>query len=49
MELPCSLGVPLPELALEPVSSCSLGLLVLVGFVLGEPAGDAVAGGGRGC
>ncbi len=49
MELPCSLGVPLPELALDPPNSGSLELLVLVGFVLGEFAGDAVTGGGRGC
>ena len=48
MELPCSLGVPLPEPGLDP-DSCSLGLLVLVGFVRGELAGDAVTGGGRGC
>ena len=31
---------------LEP---SSLGLFVLVGFVLGDEAGDAVIGGGRGC
>jgi hypothetical protein len=31
---------------LEP---SSLGLLVLVGFVLGDEAGDAVIGGGLGC
>lgn len=31
---------------LEP---SSLGLFVLVGFVLGDEAGDAVTGGGRGC
>ena len=34
------------ECELEP---SSLGLLVLVGFVLGDEAGDAVTGGGRGC
>jgi hypothetical protein len=27
----------------------SLGLFVLVGFVRGDEAGDAVIGGGRGC
>ena len=47
--MPCSLGVPLPELALDPIESSSLGLLVRVGFVRGEFAGEAVAGDGRGC
>ena len=47
--IPCSLGVPLPELALDPVGSSSLGLLVRVGFVRGEFAGEAIAGDGRGC
>lgn len=47
--IPCSLGVLRSELARDRPASCSLGLLVLVGFVLGEFAGDAVMGGGRGC
>lgn len=47
--MPCSLGVPLPELALDPVETSSLALLVRVGFVRGEFAGDAVTGDGRGC
>ena len=38
---PLSAGLPQASL------SSSLGLLVLVGFVLGEVAGDAVTGGGR--
>ena len=49
MPMPCSLGVARCELDLEGPESCSLGLLVLVGFVLGEFAGDAVTGGARGC
>ena len=49
VELACSIVVPLSELARDPHISCSLALLVLVGFVLGELAGDAVTGGGRGC
>lgn len=49
MPIPCSLAVLRSELALDLPESCSLGLLVLVGFVLGEFAGDAVMGGGRGC
>ena len=47
--IPCSLGVPLPELALDPVETSSLGLLVRVGFVRGELAEKAVIGDGRGC
>lgn len=47
--MPCSLGVPLPELALDPVETSSLGLLVRVGFVRGEFAEEAVIGDGRGC
>lgn len=40
---PLSLDVP------EPALSSSLGLFVLVGFVRGELAGDAVTGDGLGC
>ena len=47
--IPCSLGVPLPELALDPVETSSLGLLVFEGFVRGELAEEAVTGDGRGC
>ena len=46
---PCSLDVPLSELALELLGSGSLGLLVLVELVRGELAGDADFGDGRGC
>ena len=45
--IPCSLAVPLSELGLEVPGSGSLELLVLVGFVLGEFAGEAVTGGSR--
>ena len=47
--MPCSLGVERCELGLDDPGSCSLGLFVLVGFVRGEFAGDAVAGGALGC
>ena len=47
--IPGSLGVLRLELALDLVDSCSLGLLVLAGFLLGDLAGEAVMGGGRGC
>lgn len=40
---PRSLDVP------EPALSSSLRLFVLMGFVRGELAGDAVTGDGRGC
>ncbi len=45
----CSLNVLLSDPALDPPVSPSLGLLVRVGFVRGELAGDADAGDGRGC
>ena len=40
---------PLPLDIPEPPVSSSLGLFVLVGFVRGELAGDAVTGDARGC
>jgi hypothetical protein len=46
---PTSAAAALSELALEEPESGSLGLFVLMGFVRGELAGDAVTGGGLGC
>ncbi len=47
--MPWSLGVLLCELALDAVVSGSLELFVLVGFVLGELAGEADTGDLLGC
>lgn len=47
MSTACSLGFPLADPGLDRGGSPSLGLFVLVGFVLGDFAGDAVTGGGR--
>lgn len=47
--LACSPDVRPSELALDPSASCSLELLVRVGLVRGEFAGEADAGDGRGC
>ena len=44
-----SLEVSRSELNLDGFESCSLGLFVLIGFVLGDLAGDAVTGGALGC
>lgn len=43
----CSRVLPLSEPGLDLLWSPSLGLLVRVGLVRGELAGEAVAGGGR--
>ena len=47
--LACSPDMRLSELALDPSASCSLELLVRVGLVRDEFAGEADAGDGRGC
>ena len=47
--MPCSLGVPRSEVDIEIPGSKSLGLFDLIGLVLGALAGDAEAGGPRGC
>ena len=46
---PVSLGVTSSEEPLKLESSSSLGLLVLVGFVSGDSAGEEVTGDRRGC
>ncbi len=43
----CSRELPLSDPGRELLCSPSLGLLVLLGFVLGEVTGEAVAGGSR--
>ena len=47
MSIACSVEVAWAELGLELLDPPSLGLLVLVGFVFAELAGEAVTGGGR--
>ena len=50
MPRPCSVAATLSELCgEEEVASRSLGLFVLVGFVRGDLAGEAVTGGVLGC
>ena len=49
MPAPWSRDAPLSSSDLGCDGSVSLGLFVLIGFVLGDLAGDAVTGGALGC